>query len=263
MDTVSSSSQDAQPRSERTSPASVIENDGLGPGAVLLVAAERRELVGLLKRIRAKRLDWPLDFAARAECNGRGYVCVANGPGPVLARRAVETAAERENVAAVVSVGFCGALAADLPVASIVVADRILDVERGRSYITRAPRRFSGGNHPRAVVSVNRVAVTVSERRNLGEGGGAAVEMEAAGVAECARSRDLPFYCIRSVSDGADQDLAMDFNRMRDGQGRFSRARIVRAALRRPAAVPALMELARNCRMAADALGEFLADCQF
>ena len=39
------------------------------------------------------------------------------------------------------------------------------------------------------------------------------------------------------VTDTADESLPLDFNRMRDADGRFSRAKIVAAALRRPARI--------------------------
>jgi hypothetical protein len=65
------------------------------------------------------------------------------------------------------------------------------------------------------------------------------------------------------VSDVAGEDLPLDFNRYRDADGRFNRARIALAAMGRPFSVlPGLLRLDRNCRRAAERLGEFLANCQ-
>ena len=51
---------------------------------------------------------------------------------------------------------------------------------------------------------------------------------------------------------------------MRDAEGRFSRSRIVRRALRSPfRLVPELLRLNRNSGRAAKALGDFFADCSF
>jgi hypothetical protein len=66
------------------------------------------------------------------------------------------------------------------------------------------------------------------------------------------------------VLDAAGEGFCLDFNRLRGPDGRFSRARICEAALRRPLqAMPELVRLERRGRSAARALGEFFADCRF
>jgi hypothetical protein len=88
--------------------------------------------------------------------------------------------------------------------------------------------------------------------------------MEAAAVKNKAEEWGVPFLCVRVVSDTAADDLPLDFNRYRNGNGDFSRSRIALAAMARPFSVmPRLIELDRNCRRAAHALGDFLADCRF
>ena len=63
---------------------------------------------------------------------------------------------------------------------------------------------------------------------------------------------------------GPGDTLPLDFNRYRNARGDFSRTRIALAAMARPFTVmPQLIEFDRNCRRAADALGDFLADCRF
>ena len=113
-------------------------------------------------------------------------------------------------------------------------------------------------------MSMDRVVTTVAEKRRLYAAGAAAVDMEAAAVALRALQEGLPFYCVRAVLDLASDGFMLDFNGLRSPDGRFSRMRILRAALARPwAAVPELMRLERRGRMAARALGDFLADCRF
>jgi hypothetical protein len=86
--------------------------------------------------------------------------------------------------------------------------------------------------------------------------------MESAAVAAKAREWGVPFRCIKVVSDIAQEDMPLDFNRYRDSAGRFSRSRIALAAMRHPfTAIPKLLRLDRNCRHAAEKLGEFFADC--
>jgi adenosylhomocysteine nucleosidase len=184
------------------------------------------------------------------------WILVANGPGPSLASAAVndrlrEQGLERQRrVEGIVSTGFCGALDPGLGVGDIVVS----------SDGVASPRSFVRGE----ILSLDRVAVTAAEKRDLRERTGAiAIEMESAAVEAKAREWGVPFRCIKAVSDTAAEDLPLDFNLYRDSAGRFSRPRIALAAMRRPfTAIPALLRLDRNCRHAAEKLGEFFADCQ-
>jgi hypothetical protein len=67
------------------------------------------------------------------------------------------------------------------------------------------------------------------------------------------------FYAVRVVSDLAAEDFALDFNRYRDADGRFQKARIALAGIRHPGD---LLRMARRGREASEALGDFLAQCE-
>ena len=197
---------------------------------VLLVAAERREL----------------QFVPRRE----GWEMVANGPGPRLAAAVVKDAE------AIVSVGICGGLDASLRVGDVVVGSAVNGVGVGQ------PK--SAGRHVAGpVASIDRVA-DAAEKRRLAASGAVVVEMEAAGVLEAARQLGRPFYCVKAVSDSVDEDFVLDLNAARDDAGRFSTAKILMQAAKRPLVlVPELLRLRRNSEAAAKALGEFLGNCSF
>jgi adenosylhomocysteine nucleosidase len=196
-------------------------------------------------------LDWPVRFAREAHWKGDRWLMIANGPGPRLIDEALRLKPE---VTAVISTGFCGALDPAL---------RVGDIVAGNS--GRLRKAGSVPFHTGAILSTDRVAVDASEKSALrAQTGAIAIEMESAAVARKAAEWSLPFYCIRSVSDTAAEDLPIDFNKYRDAEGRFSRTRIAVAALARPfTRVPALLRLERNCKLAAESLGEFFADCRF
>jgi len=202
----------------------------------LVVAAEEREFSGILARCGPVRtLPWPgAAFAREVEWKGDRWWLIANGPGPKLVRDAL---GERRDVHGIISTGFCGALDPALAPGSIVQT---------------------------GIVSWPRVAITALEKRSLRElTGAAAVDMEFEQVGAIAREWGVPVRAIRAVSDTAAEDLPLDFNRYRDKNGRFSRGRIAFAALTRPWVIPGLLHLERNCRLAADQLGEFFADSEF
>jgi adenosylhomocysteine nucleosidase len=194
-------------------------------------------------------LDWPgARFAREVEWKGDRWWLIANGPGAGLVKQAL---LEKKNVAGIISTGFCGALDPALRVGDIVVAGDAPAV---------SCKYVQGEVH-----SLDRVVVTAAEKRALRNRTGAtAVEMEAAAVREQAAVWGVAFSCIRVVSDAAGGNLPLDFNRYRNPRGDFSRTRIALAAMGHPFSVmPGLIEFDRNCRRAALALGDFLADCLF
>jgi adenosylhomocysteine nucleosidase len=174
-------------------------------------------------------LDWPAEFACEARFKGDRWLMVANGAGRAAVERAL---GKKIEVNGIVSTGFCGALDPALRVGDII--------EDG-------------------VVCSDRVAVTASEKAALRERTGArAVDMESAAVAGRAREWGVPFRSIRAVSDTASEDLPLDFNLYIDATGRIARGRIALAAMKNPfQKIPALLRLDKNCRIAAESLGEF------
>jgi adenosylhomocysteine nucleosidase len=231
--------------------------------AILLVAAEGIEFAGLVRRIGGERLDWPVGFARRARRPGGWWLMVANGAGPARAAEAVRVAAERELFDLVASVGYCGGLDAALRAGEIVVADRVEAPESGESF-PAAERMVPHGGRRGSIISIDRFVRTPEEKRRLGASGAVAVEMEAAGVAREVRGLGLPFVSVRVVTDQAGEGFIIDYNQARDASGRFRWGRVAGLALRSPwRAFPELARFYRRARMASEALGEFLANCEF
>jgi adenosylhomocysteine nucleosidase len=230
---------------------------------VLFIAAESREFSGIVRTVQTRPLDWGLRFACEGDLNGSRILMVADGPGMQLAGAATDTVRRHVRPDAVVSTGFCGALEPDLKPGDVVVASSVIDKENKDTYEAVEPQCGVAAERG-SVLSCNRVAGSVSERAALQLTGALAVEMEAAAVAARARVWDVPFYCVRSVSDAADEDFPIDFNEVRDSNGRFSRSRIIAATALKPwSRIPFLLKLDRNCRVASERLGEFFANCRF
>jgi nucleoside phosphorylase len=113
-------------------------------------------------------------------------------------------------------------------------------------------------------VTVDHVVRTAGEKAKLRATGAIAVEMEAAGVAECVQERGLVFYCVRAVTDLAGESLANDFGVALRSDGHFDTMRILTGALRHPSTrVPELLRLRSRCKRAARVLGDFFAVCGF
>jgi hypothetical protein len=239
--------------------------------AILFVASESFELKPFAGRLTGLRpLKWPVQYAEEGVWQGKRYLLAANGAGPKLAARCVEMALRATAMAelsssrleAVVSVGLCGGLISDLKVGDIVEATEILDPGLGGRFPCQSVQH--DGNVLRGpLASVDRVAVTQTAKRELATTGAIAVDMEAAGVAQHTLAAGLPCCCIKAVSDVANEDFVIDFNKHRTTHGRLSRGKIVLYAVMHPGVIPKLLTIKRQSERAASALGVFLASCRF
>jgi adenosylhomocysteine nucleosidase len=225
------------------------------------------------------KLNWPLDFASMVWLNGRAAVLVANGPGAKLAGQAVEIARGRQELNGLVSTGFCGALDPALKPLDIFIPAEILDLpsldqlpldqlpldqlNRDRKGASIHPVTTKRPYKTGKLLSLDRVASTSTEKTELRKTTASAIEMEAAAVLQKAGEYNLPFYCIRVVTDTATESFPLDFNLLRDANGRFSRTKILAAAFRQPSAFPGLLKLNKRSKQAAQALGDFIGDTRF
>jgi len=229
-----------------------------------VVAAEAREFAGLLKRGRnRRRLPWGVRFASAVELGRARIVMVSDGAGPRLAGRATEVALAEERYDAILSAGVCGALDPALRAGDIFVGAVVDALDGGESFDACVPHcelAYTTGR----VISLDRVIRTAQEKKRLHQSGAGVVEMEAAGVASRARNGKTPFYCIKAVTDEADEELLLDYNATRDRDGRLSALKILGAASRCPSVYgKELWRMNIRSQMAATALGEFLANCRF
>ena len=234
--------------------------------AILYVAAEAAELkpfAGLLTGLR--KLKWPIDYAWEGIWESRRIVLAANGAGPKLAAQVVEVAVRAGMAAelsssrleAVVSTGYCGALDPALQELQIVVANQVVSPSTNEIFecsSSPSSAEFIAGS----ILSQDRIVTDVSQKQQLFAEGPIVVDMEAAGVAARSKRAQLPFYCIKVVSDRADEAFSFDLNEMRSVDGRIARGKIIAYGVTHPKVVPELFRLRRRTGEAAKALGEFL-----
>ncbi len=237
--------------------------------AIVYVAAENFELQPFARFLHNRRkLDWPLEYAVEGAIKERRLVLLANGAGPKLAGKAVQTAFRAltgiglgaSEIDAVVTTGFCGALAETLKINNIVVGSEVFDPVANVRFPCATPRSarpFTLGS----ILSQDRIANSAAEKFALSLDGTVAVEMEAAGVAPYVQKANVPFLCIKVVSDEAGESFPLDLNTMRGKEGRIARGKISIHALRHPVLLPKLWSLKRRSDQAARALGEFLVSC--
>ena len=190
---------------------------------------------------------------------------VAGGIGREQAKRTVEAALEKHRIAALISIGYVGALRPGWEPGDLFLAERVILPEAGLEYAGTLPV-FDGGPasvRRGALATIDHVAGTVKEKRRLAALGADAVDMEAFEVAAQAEKHGLPFFCVRAVSDDAETDLGFDFDRARRPDGTVSGAAVVVQAGLSPARWRRLLALKRNGDLAARNLAQFLLRCRF
>jgi hypothetical protein len=210
---------------------------------ILFIAADPREFEGAMRYWRkVKPVNLPVHWARSATWRKRKILAVANGAGPHRAARAARVAPYK----VLVNVGFCGALDPKLQIGDIVVGDWWLQPRSSKPYVAGR------------IASIDHIAQTAGEKRWLREKEFVAVEMEAAGLDE------LPCYCIKAVSDLADETFANDLNKVLEPDGRINIPKLLLHACLRPfSRFPELKRLQQRATLASYQLGEFLDSCEF
>jgi nucleoside phosphorylase len=223
------------------------------------IAAEPREFSGFLRHLsNLTTASLPVHWAREGTWKGKRVLLVANGAGPKQSSSAARACGAST---AIINTGFCGALDSDLNIGDVIVADKVFFSSQMfdcRSVTTSA--NFRQG----AMYSSARIAATAKEKEQLHRTGAIAVEMEAGGIAPYAKERGIPFFCVRTVSDLADESFANDFNAAIGPDGRYWIGRLVASAMLQPLRrFPELIRLKQRCNLAAERLGEFLDSCSF
>jgi adenosylhomocysteine nucleosidase len=226
---------------------------------LLFISAEPREFSGLLPHVGdLKEARIPVHWARSGRWQNHEVTLVANGAGP---SQSLAAARASKGAAAIISIGFCGALDPGLSIGDVIVADKIFFSSQ---VFDCQPVSTSATFRHGPVYSSPRIAGAASEKRELSRSGALAVEMEAGGIAHFARERGLPFFCVKVVSDLAGESFANDFQAALGTDGRYRLGRLIGSALLQPhRRFPELMKLKKRCDVAAEKLGEFLDRCSF
>lgn len=178
---------------------------------------------------------------------------IVTGMGPQNTERCVRASLETFRAERVLTCGFAGALNPELRVGDVVYdsATTAAGFQSDLRSLGAKPARF---------VCSARVAVTAADKRELRRATGAdAVEMESGTVHSVCRNRGILCLTLRGISDAADEDLPLDFNRLQNPDCSLNYGRLALAVAKSPGRIGALRRLQRNCQHAAEELARILA----
>jgi adenosylhomocysteine nucleosidase len=179
------------------------------------------------------------------------WIAACAGAGQTAATRAFAAIEDGGPIDLVFSIGWAGALRDEISTGSAHNMAGVIDVRTGERFHCDA----GAGDH--WLATSPRVANGDEKRRLAATYDVALVDMEAAAIARLAAMRDIPFYCIKGVSDGL-HDRLPDFNPFLTSDGRFRLIPFALLSLLRPWYWPALLRMGENSKRASQSIVESL-----
>jgi adenosylhomocysteine nucleosidase len=215
---------------------------------IVIIAALERELAPLVRTWQMRRFCH--DSHSYRVHEHEDLVAVAGGIGHGAASRAAHAMIARYRPQLLISVGVAGSLHPGLKAGTVFVPNLIFNSQTEAAYLADCG---SG-----VLVTSSEIVVGAARRGLAVKFHAAAVDMEAAAVAEAAQQQGIGFRCVKAISDEA--DFAMPpLDQFVDEAGQFNAAKFVLWATIRPNHWPGIVTLARNTKRAARALGAWLA----
>jgi adenosylhomocysteine nucleosidase len=156
----------------------------------------------------------------------------------------------------VLTCGFAGGLNPDLK-----LGDVIFEIPQPSTFNLQLS---TCGAKPAKIFCADRIATTVTEKKKLrAETGADAVEMESAAIHAVCRERGIPCATVRVISDTVHEDLPLDFNALSKPDKNLDFGKLFLAIAKSPGKIPALMQLQKKTKFAAEKLADVLAKITF
>jgi adenosylhomocysteine nucleosidase len=226
---------------------------------ILVTFAVEAEFAPWRNRRKFRRLpgEWP---RFEAQFGGAHVRAILTGMGQTHALAAARRALpDRPDIC--ISTGLAGALRSEYRPGDILTARLVSEVGEPvavASHPELLATAVDCGARQIERFATSRTIVTRAEEKSRLSGQAEAVEMESYTILAEAARYGVPAVAVRAISDTADFDMPYDFERVRDAHGQIRIGGIIAQVLRRPSGLPALLALARDCRIAARHLADFL-----
>lgn len=172
------------------------------------------------------------------------------GIGAKNSAHAVQPVLEQFRPERVFTCGFAGGLKPALQIGEVVFFTRVKPL---------ADSLIAAGARPANFFGADRIAITAVEKAELWQRTGAdAVEMESETIQRLCLDRGIPCATVRAISDAAQDDLPLDFNRLANPDLSLNYRRLALAVAKSPGKIPALLRLQKHSRLAAQRLAAVL-----
>lgn len=214
-----------------------------------------------------RKKNWAETEAFVAEIAGTEVGVILTGVGTRQARKAFQNLAwgDSDALEFCISTGLAGGLKPEYQIGQVLAPGMIVSespqTEGTRELATSAPLLSFASECGATVVdrfyTAEHVVATSHEKRHLGSIADA-VEMESFEILRAAAEEGVPAIAIRAISDVCDEDLPLDMSEIFTGEGQVSIPRVLGQVALHPTAVPGLVKLGKQSKLAAESLARFL-----
>ena len=176
----------------------------------------------------------------------------------------------------VLTCGFAGGLNPDLKLGDVVfeIPNRRDELHESQTKIEGEVRDscnsslreklIAAGAKSAKFFCADHIATTVVEKKKLRDETGAdAVEMESAAIHAVCREHGIPCATVRVISDTANEDLPLDFNKLSKPDKSLDFGKLAWAIIKSPGKISALMQLQKKTSFAASQLALVLEKITF
>ena len=207
-------------------------------GVIGIIGAMDAEVIGLIKKLEGRKSETvgAIEFYT-GKLLGKDVVIARCGVGKVFAAICAEAMIIKYAPSLIINTGVAGGLDPTLKCADIVVAEKLCQHDMDTSALGDEKGLISGINKvyfesdtdavDAVMLSGYELSITVKKgviatgdkfvaddaerNRIISDFGASACEMEGGAIAHTAFVNNTPFVVIRAISDGANDDSAMDF----------------------------------------------------
>jgi adenosylhomocysteine nucleosidase len=184
-----------------------------------------------------------------------GISILLTGIGCANAEKSLREFLSKNSPELVFTCGFAGGLNPDLKLGEVVFETSDENLRAKLLAANAKPVKF---------FCADRIATTVAEKKLLREQTGAdAVEMESAATHAVCAGRGISCATVRVISDTAHEDLPLDFNALAKPDKNLDFVKLFLAIAKSPGKIPALMELQKKTKFAAEQLAKILGKTVF
>jgi len=226
---------------------------------ILVTFAVQAEFSSWQRRRSFRRLpgDWPV---FESEFGGARVRVILTGMGQSHALEAIrQVLPARPDIC--VSTGLAGALRGGYHPGDILAARLVSEAGEPVAVASHLELLSTavdcGARQVERFVTSRTLVASAEQKRSLGSQA-EAVEMESYSILAEAARYGVPALAVRAISDTAEFDMPYDFENARDSRGHIRVGGVIAQVLRRPFGLPALLTLARDCRVASRQLANFL-----
>jgi nucleoside phosphorylase len=165
-----------------------------------------------------------------------------------------------------VSSGLAGSLNASHGPGEILVAEQLksaaVQVDRGKDSLAVDAELLAlavscGAKRVNALFTADHVLTTAREKALLSTVADI-VDMESFGIIQAGHARGARGVAVRAVSDAANEDMPIDFNKTISSDYGVSIPHVLAELAKHPLSLPALIQFGKQSRRAAVSLGHFL-----